>query len=41
MYKWVLSGALLMCFLFPGSPVQEHTPISSEHIDVHRFLLAS
>lgn len=41
MGKWVLSGAFLLCFLLPGSPVQEHTPISSEHTHGRRPLLAS
>ena len=41
MGKWVLSGAFLLCFLLPGSPVQEHTPISSEHTYGRRSLLAS
>ena len=41
MGKWVLSGAFLLCFLLPGSPVQEHIPISSEHKHGRRPLLAS
>lgn len=41
MTKWVLYAAFLMCFLVPGSPVQEHTPISSEQINVQRFFPVS
>jgi hypothetical protein len=41
MGKWGFSGAFLLCFLLSGYPVQEHTPINSEHTNGGRSLLAS